>query len=106
MTIKEAIEIAFKSLGKQEAHVRDLATYIQGSIAEFKDQDVENVQRSVTSFLAQNVKNKNTQAYKKVVDPKTKRSRKGIYAPYKKKYDQSTLNKIRPRRQSNPCCRG
>ena len=85
MTIKEAIEIAFKGLGKQEAHVKELAAYIQGSIAEFKEQDVESVQRSVTSFLAQNVKNKNTQAYKKVVDPKTKRPRKGIYAPYKKK---------------------
>lgn len=78
MDIKEAVSISFKALGKKEAHVNDIADHIVQHIAEFQGASVEDIKKKVNSFLAANVKSK-TPVYAKVINPKTKRPRKGLY---------------------------
>lgn len=78
MDIKDAVSISFKALGKKEAHVNDIAELIVQHISEFQGVSVEEVKKKVNSFLVANVKSK-TPVYAKVINPKTKRPRKGLY---------------------------
>lgn len=78
MDIKEAVSISFKALGKKEAHVNDIAAHIVQYVVEFQETPIEDIKKKVNSFLAANVKSK-VPIYVKVINPKTKKPRKGLY---------------------------
>jgi uncharacterized protein YifE (UPF0438 family) len=78
MEISKAVSMAFDATGGSEVSVSELANHIKTFIADFKDSDPEALKKRVSSYLALNVKKKDS-VYAKAVNPKTKKLRKGIY---------------------------
>ena len=78
MEIKEAVSICFKTLGKKEVHVNEIAESIIQNISEFKDYNLDEIKKKVNAFLAANVRSKSP-IYAKVQNPKTRKARKGLY---------------------------
>lgn len=69
MDIKEAVSICFKTLGKKEAHVNEIAENIIQHISEFKEGSLDEMKKKVNAFLAANVRSKSP-IYAKVQNPK------------------------------------
>lgn len=84
MNIKDAIFIAFTVSGKKELHVNEISNYMQTSISDFKNEQIDELKKRVNSFLARNVKSATPQ-FSKVMNVKTKRPKKGVYSLAKKK---------------------
>lgn len=86
MTIKEAIALVFKLKNQSSLHVNEITEYIKSNIDEYKDQESTDIQKRVNAFLAASVKSKTNKIYKKTINPKTGRPKKGVYsiAPPKK----------------------
>ena len=78
MDIKEAVSICFKTLGKKEAHVNEIAENIIQHISEFKEGSLDEMKKKLIPFLAANVRSKSP-IYAKVQNPKTRKARKGLY---------------------------
>lgn len=93
MTTKEEIDLVFKILGKKELHVQEIAQHIKNTIASYSDISIEEIQRRINTHLANDVKKKTEHHYKKSINPKTKKPRKGYYTQYSKK---APSTKIKP----------
>lgn len=50
MEIKEAVSICFKTLGKKEVHVNEIAESIIQNISEFKDYNLDEIKKKVNAF--------------------------------------------------------
>ena len=79
VSISEAVGMAFKAIGKNEASIHELAEHIK-TIADYRERGIETITSRVSAYLSNAVKPKSrTTAYANAINPKTKQKRKGVY---------------------------
>ncbi|MDR2436900.1 MAG: hypothetical protein LBD17_02340 [Endomicrobium sp.] len=84
MELKEAILYAFKKLGKRELSTTQITEEVR-EVVDFNELEINNLKKKVDSFLNRNSNSKRNQVFAKVLNPKTKRPRRGVYTIKKEK---------------------
>lgn len=83
--IAQAIQFAFTGLGDtKEHHVNEIVEYIKNNFDACSLMEPNIIQQRVQSYLARNVKSKQRK-YKKAINSKTKRFKKGFYVAVNRK---------------------